>query len=73
MYYLVIEDMFRPMLLRHLQVGWKQRNVFRNETYLYYKRFKDCSDWSHVIPLTAFSFPHAHNEIACQLRRNCVA
>jgi hypothetical protein len=74
MYYLVNENMFWPMLLRYLQVGWKQRNVFRNETYLHYTRFKVCSDWSHVIPssllstLTAFSFP-AH---ATKLPVSCV-
>jgi len=65
MYYLVTDDMFRPML-RHLQVGCKQTNVFRNEMCLHNTRFKDCSDWSHVIPsslsstLTASSVPPAH-------------
>lgn len=62
MYYLVTGDMFRPTL-RHLQVGCKETNVFRNETCLHNTRFKDCSDWSHLIPsslsstLTASSFP----------------
>jgi len=43
MYYLVTDDMFRSML-RHLQVGCKQTNVFRNETCLHNTRSKDCSD-----------------------------